>query len=62
MAETPGNLAVDRSDIRKVKFKYGSTEQVPDLIIFKTASETYKLQATGSLRPIKKTLVAAGIT
>ncbi len=61
LAETPGNLAVDRSDIRKVKFKYGSTEQVPDLIIFKTASDTYKLQATGSLRAIKKTLAAVGI-
>ncbi len=62
LAETPGNLAVDRSDIRKVKFKYGSTEHAPDLLILKTASDTYKLQATGSLKAIKKTLAAAGIT
>ena len=62
LAETPGNVAVDRSDIRKVKFKYGASETASDLVILKTGSDTYKLQAAGSLREIEDTLAAAGIT
>ena len=60
LRETPTNFAIDRSEIKKVKFKLGATDIAPDLVIIKTAKENYKLQ--GVQRAHKEQFAAAGLT
>jgi hypothetical protein len=58
--ETPTNFAIDRSEIRKVKFKMGPSDIAPDLVIIKTAKETYKLQGVTSGH--RQQFAAAGLS
>jgi hypothetical protein len=60
LRETPTNFAIDRSDIKKVKFKLGSTDVASDVVVIKTAKETYKLQ--GLLPAHKKQFAEVGLT
>lgn len=64
LAEEPGNFAINRADIRKVRFKRGAADEYtssPDRVIIKTASQTYKLQVAGSLRAVKDAFRQAGL-
>jgi hypothetical protein len=60
LRETPTNFAIDRSAIRKLKFKTGVGDAASDRVIIKTAGETYKLQ--GVLRSHKDQFAAVGLT
>jgi hypothetical protein len=44
LAESPTNFAIDRSEIKKVKFKTGYSETAEDYVVIKTGNETIKLQ------------------
>ena len=60
LRETPTNFAIDRSDIKKVKFKTGYGDTADDYVLIKTAKETYKL--LGLQAGHKKRFAAAGFT
>ena len=64
LGETPGNFAIERSAIRKVKFKSTTGREGPDTdsVVIKTDSETYRLQVAGSLRRVQETFGQAGIS
>ena len=64
LAESPGNFAIDRTTIKKVKFKTGIVDDehtTSDQVTIKTTSEKYKLQVGGSLSAAKEAFRAAGI-
>jgi hypothetical protein len=61
LAENPGNFAIDRTAVTKVKFKVGSTEAATETVVLRTTSGTHKLQVGGSLRHVKEVLARAGI-
>jgi hypothetical protein len=64
LSETPGNFAIERSAIRKVKFKSKTGREGPDTdsVVIRTNSETYKLQVAGSLRQVQEKFGQAGIS
>ena len=65
LAESPGNFAIDRAIIRKVKFKEGSfedTHSTLERLIIKTSSGKYKLHVRGSLSAAREAFRAAGIS
>jgi hypothetical protein len=66
LAETSGNFAVDRSDIRGIKYKAGTMDDDgqsrPDVMTITTTSGTYKLQVNGSLSAAKDAFRQAGIS
>ncbi|GAB2884332.1 hypothetical protein [Nocardioides pacificus] len=61
LGESPGNFAVDRTEVRKVRFKLGSTEAAAETVTIRTASDTYKLQVGGSFRGVKEAFARAGL-
>ncbi|MCB0962429.1 MAG: hypothetical protein KDA98_03875 [Acidimicrobiales bacterium] len=62
LAESPGNLAIDRSTIRRVKTKRGAAEEsVPDRIVIKAADGKHTFHVGGALRSAKEALAAAGL-
>ena len=65
LAETPGNFAIDRSAIQKVKYRVGTMDDdghsTSDQITIKTTSGKHKLQVNGSLGAAKEAFRAAGI-
>lgn len=64
LTESPGNFAVDHTEIEKVKFKAGMVDEAhatPDQITIKTASDKYKLNVGGSLSAAKEAFRSAGI-
>lgn len=64
LAESPSNFAVDRADIKKVKFKTGMVDDersTPDQVTIKTTTDKYKLTVNGSLSSAKEAFRAAGI-
>ncbi len=60
LRETPTNFAIDRSDIKKVKFKTGYGDTADDYVLIKTAKETHKLLGLHAAH--KKRFAAAGFT
>jgi hypothetical protein len=65
LAESPNNFAIDRTTIKKVKFKTGIVDDehnTSDQVTIKTTSEKYKLQVSGSLSAVKDAFRAAGIS
>lgn len=64
LGDTPGNFAIERSAIRKVKFKSKAAGEGPvtDYVVIKTGSETYKLEVSGSLRQVRESFGQAGIS
>ena len=60
LAENPDNFAIDRTDVRKVRFKLGAGEASTETMILKTGSDTYKFHV-GSIRRVKEAFVRAGI-
>jgi hypothetical protein len=61
LGESPGNFAVDRTEVTKVKLKLGSSESAGETVTIKTTSDTYKLQVGGSFRQVKEALTRAGL-
>ncbi len=64
LAETPDNFAIDRGDIRKVKFSTGRVDDernIPDTLTIKTGSGKHKFQVGGSLSTLKEAFRAAGL-
>lgn len=64
LAESPDNFAVELAAIKKVKFKTGSIDDQHvnfDQVIIKTTSDTYKMNAAGSLPAVKDAFREAGI-
>jgi hypothetical protein len=65
LAETPGNFAIDRREIRSVKFKAGMADDdghsSPDQLIIKTTSGKHTLQVNGSLGAVRDAFRNAGI-
>lgn len=65
LAESPGNFAIDRATIKKVKYKIGMVADEPsgsDQVTIKTTAEKYKLQVSGSLSTVKEAFRLAGIS
>jgi hypothetical protein len=65
LAESPGNFAIDRATIKKVKYKIGVVADEPsasDQVTIKTTSEKYKLQVSGPLSIVKEAFRLAGIS
>lgn len=60
LAENPTNFAIDRADVRKVKFKLGPGDTGTEMMIIKAGSGTYKFNV-GSMRRVKEALARAGI-
>ena len=60
LAENPENFALDRADVRKVRFKLGPGEAAAETMILKTGSGTYKFHV-GSMRRVKEAFARAGI-
>lgn len=56
----PPNFAIDRSDIKKAKFKTGYGDTADDYLLIKTAKETHRLLGLQSGH--KKRFTAAGFT
>ncbi len=66
LAETPGNFALDREAITKMKLHAGITRAEgpddPDYVTIKTATGKYKLEiGTGSFAHAKEALIRAGL-
>ena len=64
LAETPGNFAIDRTAIQKVKFKEGTNDDTYatlDEVLIKTTTGKYKLHVRGSLSTVRDAFRAAGI-
>lgn len=64
LAETPGNFAIERADIGKIKFKSGAVDDqrtIPDSVTIKTSSEKYKFHVGGSLAAAEREFGAAGL-
>ncbi len=64
LAETPGNFAIERDSIEKVKFKTGSVDEQHvsfDRVVIKAASGKYTLNVGGSLAAVKDAFRTAGI-
>ena len=64
LAESPGNFAIDRGMIKKVKYKTGTGPdgEGPDQVTIKTTSEKYKLQVIYLLSDVKDAFRSAGIS
>lgn len=65
LAESPGNFAIERAAIQKVKFKTGMVDDersTSDQVTIKTTSEKHKLQVGGSLSAVKEAFRSAGIS
>lgn len=63
LAETPGNFAIARADIQKIKFRVGMVDEsrnTPDSFTIKTKSEKLKFNVAGSLSVVKEAFRAAG--
>ena len=64
LAESPGNLTIERSTIRKVKFRTGAVDDmhtIPDRIVITTTSDKYDLHVRGSLSAAEEAFKAAGL-
>jgi hypothetical protein len=64
LAESPTNFAIDRTAIKKVKFKTGIVDDqhtTSDQVTINTTSEKYKLQVGGSLSAVKDAFRTAGL-
>ena len=65
LAESPGNFAIDRAAIEKVKFHRGTTDaenrSTPDYVTIKTSADKLKLMARGSLSEVEEAFRDAGI-
>ncbi len=63
LAESPGNFAIDRGTIKKVKYKTGTgTDGTgPDQVTIRTTSEKYKLQVIYLLSDVKEAFRSAGV-
>lgn len=64
LAESAGNFAIDRTTIKKVKFKAGIVDDEHttfDQVTIKTTSDKYKLRVNGRLSATKEAFRAAGI-
>jgi len=60
LMEGPNNFAIDRSQVKKVKFKMGDEDT--DVIVIKTTAGKYVLEIkNGSVRNAKKALAEAGL-
>ncbi|WP_367343355.1 DUF4339 domain-containing protein [Propionibacterium sp.] len=65
LAETPGNFAIDRATIQKVKFRSSTSGDdgtpTSDYVIIRTSAGKYKMQVNGSLSHVRKTFREAGL-
>ena len=65
LAETPGNFAVDRATIEKVKFERGGIDDdnhsQPDYVIIKTSVGKFRMRVGGSLSEVRGAFEDAGI-
>ncbi len=67
LAETPGNWALDISQIQKVKYKVGmvgdsDTASTPDRVTIKTADQKYSLELSGgSTNSTRQAFIEAGL-
>jgi len=65
LAETPGNFAIDRATIEKVRFERGGIDDdnrvQPDYVTIKTSTGKFKLRVGGSLSEVRGAFEDAGI-
>ncbi len=64
LAESPGNFAIDRSDIKELRLRTGMVDEVraaPDQVTIVTASGTYRLRTRRPFSNIEKVFRAAGL-
>jgi len=65
LAETPGNFAIDRAAIKKVKFHSSTSgddsSPMMEYVIIKTSAGKHKLRVNGSLSMVKRAFRDAGI-
>jgi hypothetical protein len=65
LAESPGNFAVKRSDIREVRVETGMVDEVraaPDQVIIVTTSGTYRLRTGRPFSKVEEVFRTAGLT